>query len=340
MLDDDTLPTYQLTRTHAVLRRRLVSSSDSAARLRLRRATPRTAAAPPAPATWTRRPSDMARGGPVVEQDSIGPYDYAVLKADDETAMLQWLADNRYFVPAGTDDAVGPYIHPGAYFLALKLRGGETAGDIAPIVLALRLRPADDPDYADAGRRRRQHGHPGVGRSARRARFRATTITSSSTICRSGSRASRTYNQSAHQRRARGAGQARLHHPVRRPGSLVQGQLDYPGRFGDLDAAARADDASPTICTTCSRHSYRFDALCSRSCRATSPSRRRSSTRGVPLLQFYQYYDNYVAVRAGTDADGGADAPFDPGAAHRRDRHAHRDAVARRQRAVRRAIRT
>ena len=39
---------------------------------------------------------------PLVVQDSIGPYDYAVLKADDKQAMLNWLAQNHYFVPAGT----------------------------------------------------------------------------------------------------------------------------------------------------------------------------------------------------------------------------------------------
>src|SRR4029077_11883840 len=80
---------------------------------------------------------DMGRagGGPVVEQASIGPYDFAVLKADDETALLTCLHDNRYFVPTGTMTAVQPYIHPGGYFLALKLAGGQTTGDIAPIVL-------------------------------------------------------------------------------------------------------------------------------------------------------------------------------------------------------------
>ena len=39
-------------------------------------------------------------------QSSIGPYDYAVLKADDKTAMLDWLATNHYVVPAGTPVAV------------------------------------------------------------------------------------------------------------------------------------------------------------------------------------------------------------------------------------------
>ena len=49
-------------------------------------------------------------GTVVVTRSSIGPYDYAVLRADDRTAMLTWLNDNRYFVPAGTDAAVDPYI--------------------------------------------------------------------------------------------------------------------------------------------------------------------------------------------------------------------------------------
>jgi MYXO-CTERM domain-containing protein len=72
---------------------------------------------------------------PLVIQDSIGPYDYAVLHADSQDAMLQWLSDNHYFVPAGTTDSVGAYIRPGAYFLALKLHSGNSAGDLQPVVV-------------------------------------------------------------------------------------------------------------------------------------------------------------------------------------------------------------
>lgn len=72
---------------------------------------------------------------PLVIQDSIGPYDYAVLRADSKTAMLAWLADNHFFVPSGTDDAVAPYIHEGGYFLALKLHAGNDTGDLQPVVL-------------------------------------------------------------------------------------------------------------------------------------------------------------------------------------------------------------
>ncbi|NJK89124.1 MAG: DUF2330 domain-containing protein [Myxococcales bacterium] len=74
-------------------------------------------------------------GGVVVVEDSAGPFDYAVLRAHDRQEMFDWLDENRYFVPAGTDDVVEPYIAEGSYFLALKLKSGETAGDIQPIVL-------------------------------------------------------------------------------------------------------------------------------------------------------------------------------------------------------------
>ena len=72
---------------------------------------------------------------PLVTQGSVGPYDYAILKADDKTAMFKWLADSRYFVPTGTEGAVGPYIRPGAFFLALKLRSGKSTGDLQPVVV-------------------------------------------------------------------------------------------------------------------------------------------------------------------------------------------------------------
>ncbi|MFO0574411.1 MAG: DUF2330 domain-containing protein [Polyangia bacterium] len=79
---------------------------------------------------------------PLVTQDSVGPYEFAVLKADSKTEMLNWLNMNRYVVPAGTDGALAPYIRPGAYFLALKLKAGRSAGDVQPVVLRF---PADLP---------------------------------------------------------------------------------------------------------------------------------------------------------------------------------------------------
>jgi hypothetical protein len=48
------------------------------------------------------------REGPLVVEASIGPFDYAVLRADDEAEMFDWLVENRYFIPTGTEDVVGP----------------------------------------------------------------------------------------------------------------------------------------------------------------------------------------------------------------------------------------
>jgi hypothetical protein len=78
---------------------------------------------------------DGGGGSPLVVEDTVGPYDYAVLRADSKQPMLDWLAENRYFVPAGTDDVVDPYIRQGAYFLALKLRKGNDVGDLQPVIV-------------------------------------------------------------------------------------------------------------------------------------------------------------------------------------------------------------
>jgi MYXO-CTERM domain-containing protein len=90
---------------------------------------------PPPPPPPPPPPSAPPEGGPLVERGTLGPFDIAVLEADDPQAMLDWLAENRFFVPAGTDQAVTPYIRPGAYFLALKLQSGQSVGDLQPIVV-------------------------------------------------------------------------------------------------------------------------------------------------------------------------------------------------------------
>jgi MYXO-CTERM domain-containing protein len=72
---------------------------------------------------------------PLVYQSSVGPFDYAVLKADDKTAMLAWLQQNNYVVPPSQNDVIQPYIRAGGFFLALKLQSGETSGNIQPVVL-------------------------------------------------------------------------------------------------------------------------------------------------------------------------------------------------------------
>ncbi|MEO1335609.1 MAG: DUF2330 domain-containing protein, partial [Myxococcota bacterium] len=72
----------------------------------------------------------------VVEvQGSIGPFDFAVLRADEQKPMFDWLVENSYVIPTGTENVVDPYIKEGAFFLALKLRKGNDVGDIQPVVV-------------------------------------------------------------------------------------------------------------------------------------------------------------------------------------------------------------
>ena len=82
-------------------------------------------------------PAPAEPGSPLIVRDLVGPYDFAVLSAESKDAMLEWLNTEQFFVPAGTDDAVDPYIRPGAYFLALKLRKDQAVGvgDLQPVTL-------------------------------------------------------------------------------------------------------------------------------------------------------------------------------------------------------------
>jgi hypothetical protein len=125
-LDTLTAPEYRLTRTYE----RCGSGASGASSGGCMGGTAAGASAPAFPAADAR-----PAGAPVVSQDSIGPYDYAVLKADDRAAVLAWLAANHYYVPAGTGDVLGAYLHPGATFLALKLKSGESTGALRPVVV-------------------------------------------------------------------------------------------------------------------------------------------------------------------------------------------------------------
>lgn len=72
----------------------------------------------------------------VVSRETVGAFDAAVLRADDGTAMFDWLSENRFVVPVGPeDDVVARYLGPDRYFLALKLDTNRRVGDLQPIVL-------------------------------------------------------------------------------------------------------------------------------------------------------------------------------------------------------------
>jgi hypothetical protein len=79
-----------------------------------------------------------APDSPLVARQVIGSFDTATLRADDRQAMFDWLEQEGFFVPTGTEDVVGPYIKPGAYFVAVKLVSGADTGEIQPLALRYR----------------------------------------------------------------------------------------------------------------------------------------------------------------------------------------------------------
>lgn len=70
-----------------------------------------------------------------VSRSEVGPYEATVVRADDLAELTEWLRDNELFVADANGEALAPYVRPGAFFLALKLRSDKTDGDIQPIVL-------------------------------------------------------------------------------------------------------------------------------------------------------------------------------------------------------------
>jgi len=78
-------------------------------------------------------PSATDGGVSVVDLKQVGPYDTAVLQANNADELMVWLEDNGYDLPDDIASLLAPYISQDAYFLALKLAKNKDTGDIAPI---------------------------------------------------------------------------------------------------------------------------------------------------------------------------------------------------------------
>jgi hypothetical protein len=252
--------------------------------------------------------SDMGAPNVAVVQASIGPYDYAVLKADDETAMLQWLSDNRYFVPTGTMDAAKPYIHPGGYFLALKLRGGQSTGDIAPIVLRY---TSDLPMIPITLTQVGAVPNMGIlvwvlGEARAIPRNYYSVVLDDLPVWFSNFAA---YNSSLIAAVKEAPGRHGFITQYAGSRHVLDGRLDYPGRFGEL-ATLRAEPTPSLYLGYLRSHGYTFDGTLLAILSRYIPEPQVLIDRGLPLSTFYANYDNYLQYVPGTDVDGGAAAPF------------------------------
>jgi len=229
---------------------------------------------------------DMAAGGVVVQQASIGPYDYAVLHADDESAMLQWLSDNRYFVPAGTDAAVMPYIHPGAYFLALKLKKGNDVGDLQPVVVKyqsdLPMIPLVLTSVAANPHMGIQVWMLGDGRAIPRNYYH-TVINDAKLDWVNGSQ---NYNDVIIAATAEAPDKHSFVTEYAGTSGVMQGQLDAPGRFGvQSELAASATDVE--FASYMQQHQFPFTAQTVAVLQKYIPEPTALVNDGIQPPQFY-----------------------------------------------------
>ena len=79
----------------------------------------------------------------VLEEKAVGPYDVAILAAEDPAALVDWLNSNGYSFPEAGEEILNEYISRQWYFVASKISTGEEAtglaeGTIEPLVLSFR----------------------------------------------------------------------------------------------------------------------------------------------------------------------------------------------------------
>jgi len=71
----------------------------------------------------------------VVSSESVGPYDVQVIRSDDPGALANWLVENNYDLSDRGAALIEPYVTAGMNFVVLKLRSGQSAGDVQPLVM-------------------------------------------------------------------------------------------------------------------------------------------------------------------------------------------------------------
>ena len=86
-------------------------------------------------------------GVTVLDQGSVGPYDYATISVvptlpDPADAAIDWLTSEGYDLTGVDADVLRPYLADGMNLIAFRLTKGNSSGEIRPVVLTY---PGDKP---------------------------------------------------------------------------------------------------------------------------------------------------------------------------------------------------
>jgi hypothetical protein len=85
-------------------------------------------------------PSADPDGVTVVDQGSVGPYDYVVISVDSgmsapASVAVEWLQENGFDIDDAGAARIGPYLESGMNLLSFRLTKGNDAGAIRPVIL-------------------------------------------------------------------------------------------------------------------------------------------------------------------------------------------------------------
>lgn len=81
--------------------------------------------------------SSRRRGVRVLEQDQVGPYEYAIVSGKTADGLYAWLNARNYQIPPNAKPILESHVAKGDLFVALRLKAGAAARDIQPIALTM-----------------------------------------------------------------------------------------------------------------------------------------------------------------------------------------------------------
>lgn len=80
--------------------------------------------------------NDEEGGGVTIEEQlSLGAFEIDIVSSDNADDMALWLEENNYLLTDRGRDLIAPYVTAGMKFVAMKLRSGEQAGSIQPLIM-------------------------------------------------------------------------------------------------------------------------------------------------------------------------------------------------------------
>jgi hypothetical protein len=93
-------------------------------------------------------PAQAPGGATVLEEGSIGPFDFVVLEAadNDPSSVFRWLEEFGYDQPDEAAPLMNYYASLDHVFVALKLRKNAEVGEIQPLILEYQMPPDEESD--------------------------------------------------------------------------------------------------------------------------------------------------------------------------------------------------